>query len=402
MEQWTNIQLLQSLQPLQPLHPRKKTKVYIAARRPKPARRRQPFPPIYTPPSADEQLRARQCFFGRDIKSAPAKNTIRFLDVFTCTPSPSWISNILYSQDKSLTEWHTLLLNYKSCRDAFPFISEHINMLNETVMKQLQIRACVRNFIRKLRARIAERRVIGEIDLYTTTCVPKNAQVRIYDIPNKSVYVFHTQTAVRILLSGLQHSVFGIPSPHMPKNPYTNIPFTLPQIMVILEQILINSAHAHHLPNARIFQFRQCIYNIDIFIKTFRHHLNIESARTFLHSFHDPTSIGYYMEVLDDTIETEILDIPKWSIIYKYIENRTLPPDIMKRFDTVVLCLFLFQNHSICYTFKSYNNMLNEVVSAYRAAFQWIQPRTIVRRQLGPSAFGSDAPQVSSQILQHV
>jgi hypothetical protein len=272
-------------------------------------------------------------------------------------------------------------------------------------MTHFQIRACVRKFVQKLRMRIAERRVIGEIDLYTTTRVPKSSQVRVYDLPNKSVYIFHTQTAVLILLSGLQHSIYGIPSPHMPKNPYTNVPFTLPQTMVMMEQIIINCARVHHLPHSRMFQFRRCMYKVDVFSQTFRHQLNIESARTFLHSFHDPTSIGYYMEVLNDAIETEVLDLPRWDMISKYLENRTMAPYILKRFDTIVLCLFLFQNHSVCYTFKSYDDMLNEVVSVYKAALQWWKdhPRTIVKRRLGVVAFGgAAAPQVGAQILQLV
>lgn len=370
----------------------------------------QSFPPIYNHPSTEEHLYAHQCFFGRDLTTAPAKSKIRFLNVFTDyngVQVPIWISNILYSQDKSLTEWHTLLIQYKSAAAAFSFISEHIDMLESLVMKHFQLRARVRNFIRKLRMRIAEKRVIGEIDLYTTSRVPKNAQVRVYDLSNKSVYVFHTQTAVKILLSGLQHGVYGIPSPHMPKNPYTNVPFSLAQTMVIMEQIIINCAHVHHLPHARIFQLRRCMYNIDIFRNTFRHQLNVESAQTFLHSFHDPNSIMYYLEVLNDTIESEVLDLPWWNMIHKYVENRTLSAEILKRFDIVVLSLFLFQNHSICYIFKSYDDMLNEVVNVYKAALQWWkhQPRTIVRR-VGPSAFGipaaAPAQQVGSQILQHV
>ena len=278
-------------------------------------------------------------------------------------------------------------------------------MFETILMKQFQIRASLRNFVQKLRMRVAERRIIGEVDLYTTTRVPKSAQVRVYDLPNKSVYVFHTQTAVRILLSGLQHSIYGIPSPHMPKNPYTNVPFTLPQTMVMMEQIIINCARVHHLPHSRMFQFRRCMYKVDVFSQTFRHQLNIESARTFLHSFHDPTSVGYYMEVLTDTIETEVLDCSRWDMVSKYLENRTMQPAILNRFDTIVLCLFLFQNHSVCYTFKSYDDMLNEVVSVYKAALQWWKdhPRTIVKRRLGVVAFGAAAaPQVGAQILQLV
>ena len=111
------------------------------------------------------------------------------------------------------------------------------------------------------------------------------------------------------------------------------------------------------------------------------------------------------MEVLDDTIEAEDLVAPRWNIIRNYVRNRTLPIEILKRFDVVVLCLFLFQNHSLCYTFKSYDAMLAELELVYKAALQWWKhtPRKIVQR-IGPAAFnpGAAAPQSNSQILEHV
>lgn len=274
------------------------------------------------------------------------------------------------------------------------------------VYTHLQIRTRVRKFVQNVRTRIAHRRVIGEVDLYTTTAIPHRSQIRVHDFPSKSVYVFHTQTAIRIILSALQHSMYGIPTPYMPKNPYTNLPFSSAQIMVIMEQILVNCARAHHTPPVRLFQFRKSCYDIVRFKTAYRHYLNMESARALLHSFHDPTSMEFYMEVLNDTFEVEDLATPRWNIIRTYVRNRTLPAEILKRYDSVVLSLFLYQNHSLCYTFPTYDAMLVELELLYKATLQWWKhtPRQIVPR-IGPAAFstgGASAPQSNSQILQHV
>ena len=351
--------------------------------------------PIYTVPSENEQFNANQLFFGRNLETPPLKGKIRFLNIYTKwngAPVPPWISHILYSSDKSFAEWYATIQNYTHHAHAFPFLQEGCRMLESMVMKHIQLRVIAQNFVRNIRMRIAARRVIGEVDLYTTTAIPLGSQVRVFDLSNKSVYVFHTQTAVRIILSGLQHSLYGIPSPHIPKNPYTNLPFQYTQLMTIMEQICVNCARSHHIPPLRLFHFRKCNYNVEVFKNTYRNYLNMESARALLHSFHDPASMAFYMEVLDDTIEVESLDAPRWNIIRAYVRNRTLPSEILKRFDAVVLCLFLYQNHSVCYTFKSYDAMLAEVELVYKASLQWWKytPRKIVQR-IGPAAFNAAA-----------
>lgn len=365
--------------------------------------------PIYNVPSDVEQFIANQCFFGRNLELPPLKGNIRFLNLFTeiqDEPLPAWVSNTLYSSDKSLSEWQALIKDYKQQVLAFPFLQRGIEMLETFVMKHLQIRMRVRKFVRNIHMKIASRRVIGEVDLYTTTAIPRRSQVRVFDIYSKSVYVFHTHTAVRIILSGLQHSIYGIPTPHMPKNPYTNVPFHYTQLMTIMEQICVNYARMHRTPPHRLFNFRKTNYNVEVFKVTYRHYLNLESARALLLSFHDPSSIEFYMEVLDDTVEIEDLIVPRWNIIRNYVRNRTLPQEILKRFDTVALCLFLYLNHSLCYIFKSYDAMLVEMELVCKAALQWWKhtPRKIVQR-IGHVAFNNgtaSAPQSNSQILEHV
>ncbi len=368
---------------------------------------------IYTVPSETEQFIAKQSFFGRNLELSSIKGKIRFLNVYTewnGVPLQTWVSNTLYSSDKSLVEWRNIIQNYKQSACTFQFIQDGVSILEALVMKHLQLRSRVRKFIRNVRMQVSARRVIGEVDLYTTTVIPQSSQIRVFDFSSKSVYVFHTQTAVRIILSALKHSLYGIPTPQMPKNPYTNLPFHYTQLMTIMEQICVNCARAHHTPPLRLFQFRKCCYDVEIFKTVYRHNLNMDSARTLLHSFHDSDSIIYYMEVLDDTIEVEDLASPHWDIIRTYVRNRTLPLEILKRFDAVVLCLFLFHNHSLCYTFKSYEAMLVEVEIVYKAALLWWKhmPRKITKRAgegpgPGPGPVPAvGAPPSNSQILEHV
>jgi hypothetical protein len=314
----------------------------------------------------------------------PSKHKVRFLGPFPNETIPSWISNIIYGCDRSVGEWIQLIQNYKSYALIFPFIQQHITILDTLIAHELRVRSLVQKFVRNIRMHIFARRMIGNVDLYTMSPIPSNSQVRIFDYKSKSLYLFHTQTAIRLIDSGLTHSNFGIAVPHVPRNPYTNLQFTQGQIISMITQIGFNCAHTHRFPPQRILKYRNCCYDIQLFKLQNKTTLNWEAAVQFLHSFHDPISVECYMEVLDDIIDIENLNVPRWNEVRLYIKNRTAPKELLKRFDSLVLSLFLFENHSLCYTFNSYTAMLDELETAYNALLQW---KKSIMRRVGPLAF---------------
>jgi hypothetical protein len=308
---------------------------------------------------------------------------------------PSWVSNIVYGQDRSVSEWIQILDSYAQHATYFPFIQDHITTLCKLVKNEIQLRSRIQKFVRNIKARICQRRLIGDVDLYTMAPIPRHSQIRVCDYASKSVYVFHTQTAIRILDSALKQSIYGIPTPQMPRNPYTNISFTLAQLASIMSQIGMQTARICRFPPSRLLDFRNCMFDIQDFKHAHRHILNMDAARTFLLSFDDPVSLEFYMEVLDDTVTNEILVFPKWNMIRGHIRARSMPAELLKRFDTLVLSLFLFQNHSVCYTFRSYTAMLDELDIVYRDAVLWW--RRLPRRILPRGGLGAVAFAVGSQ-----
>lgn len=353
----------------------------------------------FLPISESDRIHAQQCFFGRDLNAPPQKGKVRFFGPVAAdnVDIPSWVSNMVYGPERSITEWSRLLQTYKHHALCFPFVRQHIMKLDTLVTKEFRLRWLVQKFIRNIRIRLFARRLIGATDLYTMSVVPADSQVRVHDYISKSVYVFHTQTAIRIIESALKHSIYGIPTPHVPRNPYTNISFSVPQLISILSQIGMNCARAHRFPPLRLVSFRNSKYDLLRFKSMNRHKLNMDAAVTFLHAFHDPASIEFYMEVLNDTVEVETLNTPRWNLIRGHIRDRSMPSDILKRFDTLVLSLFLYQNHSLCYTFASYTAMLDEFENAYKAALDWWKtlPRRILPR-IGPAAFSGTPQNVMS------
>ena len=339
----------------------------------------------FHPISESERVHAHQCFFGRDLNTPPQKGKIRFFGHAATTGGcdiPSWISNMVYGPEHSILEWCKIIQNYRQHALCFPFIREHVDTFYALIAKEFRLRCVIQKFIRNVRIRLFARRVIGLTDLYTMSLVPAESQVRVCDYASKSVYVFHTQTIIRVIESALKHSMYGIPIPHMARNPYTNISFTVPQLISILSQIGMNCARAHRFPPLRLVSFRNAKYDLQRYKSMNRHKLNMDAAISFLHAFHDPIGIEFYMEVLNDTVEAESLNTARWNLIRVHIRDRSMRPDILKRFDILVLSLFLFQNHSISYSFASYTAMLDEFESAYKAALVWW--KNLPRRILPP------------------
>jgi hypothetical protein len=350
------------------------------------------WPPKYEPSTPYDQQRADQYFHGRDMSICPPYNTIRFFGMYTERP---FLQSILYTRDKTLKEWFILLKTYKQYDTQFPFLNGMYTILESLYFKHMRIRALLQKFVRNIKIRLLRRRIIGNIDLYTTLAIPKYAQITIHDYASKSVYMFHTQTAIRICESGLKYSNYGIPFPQRPKNPYTNLSFTYGQIVVLLQQIFVNCALTNSVPPINLISFRTCNYDTNIYKRKHIHLLNIESAKSLLLDIHDSNSRYYYMEVLEDTIESEDLRVPRWNIIKPYINDRSIPETIQTRLDTLVVSLFLYQNHSVCYHFKTYDKMLNTLEFIHNELVAWWKtfPRQILQRRLGVTAMAQHAPQ---------
>lgn len=331
------------------------------------------------------------------MTTCPPHKTVRFFEVYTSNP---FLQSILYSNDKKYIEWNLLLANYKQYETIFPFLGDMYTQLQMLYFKHMRIRALLQKFVQNLKLRIVKHRVIGNIDLYTTTAIPKHAQICIHDFASKSQYMFHTQTAIRICGSALKYSNYGIPFPQTPKNPYTNIPYTYGQLVSMVQQIFTNCAYSNSLPPINLVSFRQCNLCADTYKIKNIHALNVEAAKMLLFDFHDPNSRYYYMEVLDDAIESEDLRAPRWNIIKPYIHDRTIPEPLLKRLDTLVLSLFLYQNHSICYNYRSYDKMLIMLEILHNEIIAWWKtyPRRILPRRLGVTAAAGTEPQNLSHV----
>ena len=306
-----------------------------------------------------------------------------------------WKLNVINAYDRTLGEWHALIYKYMpSClpytvpadpNPENPFFGHTVfaGELGGFLTKNLRYRWLLRKYLRKLRLRIMNRRVIGLDDLATTLPIPIDSRVEMYDLRSRSLYMFHTQTIMRIILNGLCYSSYGIASPLVAKNPYTNIPFTLGQLMRIVEQVTINLARSHRMLPDSLFSYRMEGYNIAKYFHANKGQLHVHAAVTFFANKEDPVVIEIYEEILED-VYSELDGLLGKRIVTNIVKGRQAPSELQARWDKLTVAFWMHQNHHMLLGWTSYEFMLSEFKKLHNETIRWnrIRRRGVASRRI--------------------
>lgn len=335
--------------------------------------------------------RLRRVLSGQEIGPAP-RGAIRLAylpkDYTVC-----WKVNVLTSHDRTLREWHTCIYSYLVSYFPYtvpvdpnphnPFFGRTLfaNEMTEILLQNLRYRWLLRKYIHTLRLRIMNRRVIGTEDLSTTVVIPKESLVEVYDLPSRSVYRFHTQTIMRIILNSLSYSSYGIACPLVAKNPYTNIAFTMGQLIRIVEQITINLARFHRMIPDPLFSYRMGNYNIATYFNENKLRLHLHAASTFFANKEDRDVIEIYGEIMED-VYVELREPLGMRAVTEVVKNRKARSDLQKRWDTIVRAFWVYQNHTVFVGWLSYRAMVREFELLHEQTYelcriQRVRPRPV-------------------------
>ena len=347
-------------------------------------------PTIPTPPAQLERFKRimKNNIIGKPVEYGLAyPGTIRFL---TDENVPyDWIRTTIHAYDRTMEEWLELIACLKRAKPTrsvtgnmkCPFSSRHVAgaFIEHLLYKNQRLRWTIRKFLLRVRTRIMDKRIVGTEDLCTTEAIPTHHLVTVYDIKTRNKYQFHTNTIARMIVTSLCTSAWGIPSPKLPTNPYTNIPWTTAQCMSIVSQIIRNQAAFHRQTNALILGFKQSHYRIEGFFMRFRVTLRVTAATNLFKDTANADSRELYNEILDYMFE----DIPaSQSTPLKLLKSRTFPEAYMKLWDKLVIGYFLHRNHGmLIFPYKSIRDLeaefhlLNKRTYAY-----WVSNIRIVKR----------------------
>ena len=240
--------------------------------------------------------------------------------------------------------------------------------------KNLHYRWLIRKFIRKIRLRIMERRIIGEEDLCTTVRIPSESVVRVYDWKSKSVYLFHTQTIMKLILDKLKYNSYGIACPIVAKNPYTNIAFTLGQHISIVSQIITNLAKNHRMIPDLLLSYRINRYDIPMFFANNKTKLHIHAACSFFANKDDAVVREITGEIMEDLYE-QYGNRPGFARVTQHVTERTLRQDLLVRWDFLLLSFWIYQNHLVLHGWTSHEPMIEEFHTLHRETIYWHRNR---------------------------
>jgi hypothetical protein len=331
----------------------------------------------------------------------PQSGHIRFLAICKDPSIPEWIHDIAYAPDRSYTQWMSLIDEYKivlvpgQINMANPFLCRPIigHYLEALYERQMARRWIIRKFIMRLRLRCMAQRTVGLNDLYTTVDTPVSSQVIVYDYKSRSRYIFHTHTAMRIILSGLKYSQYGISQPTLPKNPYTNLKWTLGQTMAITSQIVTNLIRVHRIPPAYIHSYRQCGYNLQTFSSENKILLAIDAAQALFKDESDEVGREIYMEMIDDLYKNDDIDNVGWRFVRRCIRMGKLPAALLQRWNVLVISAWIYENNNYMHNFATVREMHQELQDLHYASVDWwralprpVRPARRARPVLGASA----------------
>jgi hypothetical protein len=312
-------------------------------------------------------------------------------------PAGNWVHRHI-EYGRSLKDWHTYITTLRSPifpgmpKSTFaptlppppPYIPNTVpdawfhreiaaNMLEEWFYKNQELRWKFKTLVRTFRIRKMNQRVHGVTDLHTMDPIPAEHLVCVYDHATKSVYHFHSDTIRKILAKGLQYQYCGIPMPSYPKNPYTNMPWTVAQLHTIVNQMQSNIWRSRQkFVDQPIIEFTKANFRIPKYLKLYGHSLEELCADAF---FADPSNDGWfsiYEETLVQLFDT--LDIiPR--CVKSFVLHRTLPKAILNRWDECVKAAWFYENYDRMY-FKydtTYSDLLQYSRTLFYTTDNWIK-----------------------------
>ena len=257
------------------------------------------------------------------------------------------------------------------------------DMLGRWWYRNQRMRWICRKWLWRTRTRRMSAREHGAtMDLGTCEPIPEGQRVTVFDIATASVYHFHTATIHKALLKDLLYQRYAVSEPTMPKNPYTNIPWTAGQLCVILGQVQENMWRTRHrFVDCVLVKFRQAGYDIPTFQRIFGKHLTFRCAVAF---FRDPTCDAWeemYEEVFDDLVQQSATTLRSVEIrkIRNALTLRSMPAPMLENWDNLVIALWMRQNYGDCLNFVEAEDLYVEVDRMLTTTNEWFREQHAMR-----------------------
>lgn len=346
---------------------------------------RRPRAPVPPPAPLDERLLERFRISAYGLPLPPAlPGYIRLLTHrFDAPPVPLTLFYAnLVAYDRTFTEWYAWIATLQDETQS----EEAVRILHTN----LRLRTQFRRLVQRRRAVIAAApcNCVGETDLYTLEPIPARHQVRVVDLLQKRTYVFQYTTLEKTMAAALSYATYGIAEPMAPKNPYTNMPWTLGQCMSILQQLVQIRTACHRFLPEDLVEFAKAGYRPVVYLQNRRQLLHVRAAETYFADPAHPDTFYDYSDTLDELYDVYMpVQLDGHSLLRKLVMKRMLSPEHMQGWDGVVLAFWIWRNHAFLYrgrgTWTTFGELLEAAEKLHRdSLLSWrMRPRRILQRR---------------------
>lgn len=307
-----------------------------------------------------------------------------------------WLYSMLTTIYRTRTEWYSyinqmLVQRYVhdyehpytvSLKHPNPFF--HTKYIANHVYNLFILNSCIRSNIlkcvqRRLLAKM-DARTVGEDDLYTTTAIPSRSLVAVYDYKTRAKYVFHTNTILKMIIASLKYSSYGIAKPTAPKNPYTNLDWTIPQLMSISQQITRNMTGINRMPPPLFLVY----FNVNFELKKFglvcEKDLGINAANELFKMKDDIDTREIYGETIDDMVHEMALTLGYST--RECIVERKLSVALQQKWDDMVLAIWIYSNiNTLQKPYKCYDELTKAFTELFNDTRKYVYSVLYHRRK---------------------
>ena len=143
-----------------------------------------------------------------------------------------------------------------------------------------------------------KKRTIGEDnDIITGETIPKEEQVRIISIRNRTTYVFSGQVLVKTAKACLEGQTGAIPHVKTPHNPYTNTPFTYGELVKVYGEILTWCAKKGKALPGIIALYREYKFKNNMLLRVNHNYIQMKATESYI--LNDDVSGEFFIETME-------------------------------------------------------------------------------------------------------
>jgi len=329
------------------------------------------------------------------INEPPLPGTIRML---VKKDLPDYLRIPFYSHDRTITEWQTLFESYKSLKyipqraisadepyNAFFHYNAVGVLLQTEYRQQMKLRWIVQRWIYRIRERIYRRRIVGETDLRTLEPIMNKDAIQVICHRTKSIYRFHIHSIIRMIKENLYFEQWGRADPMNPRNPYTNQPWLLHQLVELIHQIQILLVDRREILPSFLSKFVEARYSVEQFHRMYQLELGIAATTRF---FQTPESRIVRSELLQQLFHQ--IQIQCTASLYRQIRQKHCPPFLQQCWETLIQNKWIHDNYGYSPRYM-WRDILEQTITIQR-----LYQKTVgILSPQEPSSSGEDGPDSS-------